>query len=292
MRALSLAEDTRETISDGEGESLPANSENQVIRSQVLLKELGLTTKLAVRHLNFYYGEHQALFDNNLDIAEHQVTAIIGPSGCGKSTHLRVYNRIFELYRDQRAEGEVWLDGVNVLSPAQDVMELRKKIGMIFQKPTPFPMSVFENVAYGLKMHYSLSKSELADRVEDALKRAALWDEVKDVLHRPGTALSGGQQQRLCIARTIVVEPELLLMDEPCSAIDPIGTAKIEELINELKAEYTIVIVTHNMQQAARVSDFTAFFYVGQVVEFGATQQIFTNPAHKQTEQYITGRFG
>ncbi len=171
-------------------------------------------------------------------------------------------------------------------------MELRKKIGMIFQKPTPFPMSVFENVAYGLKMHYALNKSEMADRVEDALKRAALWDEVKDVLHRPGTALSGGQQQRLCIARTIVVEPELLLMDEPCSAIDPIGTAKVEELINELKAEYTIVIVTHNMQQAARVSDFTAFFYVGRVVEFGATQQIFTNPAQKQTEQYITGRFG
>jgi phosphate transport system ATP-binding protein len=292
MRALSLAEDMRKLLVDGEDEILPANSENQVIRSEALLKELGLTTKLAVRHLNFYYGETQALFDNNLDIAEHQVTAIIGPSGCGKSTHLRVYNRIYELYRDQRAAGEIWLDGVNVLSPAQDVMELRKKIGMIFQKPTPFPMSVFENVAYGLKMHYALSKSELADRVEDALKRAALWDEVKDVLHRPGTALSGGQQQRLCIARTIVVEPELLLMDEPCSAIDPIGTAKVEELINELKAQYTIVIVTHNMQQAARVSDFTAFFYVGQVVEFGTTQQIFTNPANKQTEQYITGRFG
>lgn len=292
MRALSLAEDMREPLTDGEDESLTANSENQVIRSEALLKELGLTTKLAVRHLNFYYGENQALFDNNLDIAEHQVTAIIGPSGCGKSTHLRVYNRIYELYRDQRAEGEVWLDGVNVLSPAQDVMGLRKKIGMIFQKPTPFPMSVFENVAYGLKMHYALSKNELADRVEDALKRAALWDEVKDVLHRPGTALSGGQQQRLCIARTIVVEPELLLMDEPCSAIDPIGTAKVEELINELKTQYTIVIVTHNMQQAARVSDFTAFFYVGKVVEFGTTPQIFTNPANKQTEQYITGRFG
>ena len=292
MRALSLAEDMREPLTDGEDESLLANSENQVIRSEALLKELGLSTKLAVRHLNFYYGENQALFDNNLDIAEHQVTAIIGPSGCGKSTHLRVYNRIYELYRDHCAEGEVWLDGVNVLSPAQDVMGLRKKIGMIFQKPTPFPMSVFENVAYGLKMHYALSKSELADRVEEALRRAALWNEVKDVLHRPGTALSGGQQQRLCIARTIVVEPELLLMDEPCSAIDPIGTAKVEELITELKAQYTIVIVTHNMQQAARVSDFTAFFYVGEVVEFGTTQQIFTNPANKQTEQYITGRFG
>ncbi|MGO8760596.1 MAG: phosphate ABC transporter ATP-binding protein PstB [Desulfobaccales bacterium] len=268
------------------------NRTAEVFPSEVILKDLGIPPKLAVRHLNFYYGETQALFDNNLDIAENRVTAIIGPSGCGKSTHLRVYNRIYELYRDQRAEGEIWLDGVNVLSPAQDVMELRKKIGMIFQKPTPFPMSVFENVAYGLKMHYALNKSEMADRVEDALKRSALWDEVKDVLHRPGTALSGGQQQRLCIARTIVVEPELLLMDEPCSAIDPIGTAKVEELINELKAEYTIVIVTHNMQQAARVSDFTAFFYVGRVVEFGATQQIFTNPAQKQTEQYITGRFG
>ena len=292
MRALSLAEDMRATVADGGDGGLPENPENQVIQSEVLLRKLALTTKLAVRGLNFYYGDKQALFDNNLDIAEHRVTAIIGPSGCGKSTHLRVYNRIFELYRDQRAEGEVILDGVNVLGPAQDVMELRKKVGMIFQKPTPFPMSVFENVAYGLKMHYSLSKSELADRVEEALRRAALWDEVKDVLHRPGTALSGGQQQRLCIARTIVVEPELLLMDEPCSAIDPIGTAKIEELINELKAEYTIVIVTHNLQQAARVSDFTAFFYVGQVVEFGATQQIFTNPANKQTERYITGRFG
>jgi phosphate transport system ATP-binding protein len=264
----------------------------EVFPSEVILREQGVPSKLAVRHLNFYYGDNQALFDNNLDIAEHQVTAIIGPSGCGKSTHLRVYNRIYELYRDQRAEGEIWLDGVDVLSPGQDIMELRKKIGMIFQKPTPFPMSVFENVAYGLRMHYALSKSEMADRVEDALKRSALWDEVKDVLHRPGTALSGGQQQRLCIARTIVVEPELLLMDEPCSAIDPIGTAKVEELINELKAEYTIVIVTHNMQQAARVSDFTAFFYVGRVVEFGTTQQIFTNPAQKQTEQYITGRFG
>jgi phosphate transport system ATP-binding protein len=260
--------------------------------SAVLLKSMGLTPKLSVRNLDFYYGETQALFDNSLDIAENRVTAIIGPSGCGKSTHLRVYNRIYELYRDQRAEGEIWLDGANILDPKQDIMELRKKVGMIFQKPTPFPMSVFENVAYGLKMHYSLSKSELADRVEDALRRAALWDEIKDVLHRPGTALSGGQQQRLCIARTIVVQPELLLMDEPCSAIDPIGTAKVEELINELKDEYTIVIVTHNMQQAARVSDFTSFFYVGRVVEFGTTQQIFTNPANKQTEQYITGRFG
>ncbi len=291
MSMFSLAQINREA-SHVTDESNHTSAMEETFPSAVLLKNLGLPAKLSVRRLNFYYGDHQALFDNNLDIAEHQVTAIIGPSGCGKSTHLRVYNRIYELYRDQRAEGEIWLDGANILDPKQDVMELRKKIGMIFQKPTPFPMSVFENVAYGLKMHYSLSKSELADRVEDALRRAALWDEVKDVLHRPGTALSGGQQQRLCIARTIVVEPELLLMDEPCSAVDPIGTAKIEELINELKAAYSIVIVTHNMQQAARVSDFTAFFYVGKVVEFGTTQQIFTNPTNKQTEQYITGRFG
>ncbi|MFA5111002.1 MAG: phosphate ABC transporter ATP-binding protein PstB [Desulfobaccales bacterium] len=291
MNPCNLAQTIREEDHVAE-DSLNSKASAEAFPSEVLLKSLGIPAKLSVRHLNFYYGDKQALFDNNLDIAEHHVTAIIGPSGCGKSTHLRVYNRIYELYRDQRAEGEVWLDHVNVLDPKQDVMELRKKIGMIFQKPTPFPMSVFDNVAYGLKMHYSLSKSELAGRVEEALKRAALWDEVKDVLHRPGTALSGGQQQRLCIARTIVVEPELLLMDEPCSAIDPIGTAKIEELINELKAEYTIVIVTHNMQQAARVSDFTAFFYVGRVVEFGATPQIFTNPANKQTERYITGRFG
>jgi phosphate transport system ATP-binding protein len=291
MSLFNLAQTIRENHPVADDLQNSKGSE-EVFPSAVLLNRLGIPVKLAVRHLDFYYGEVQALFDNNLDIAEHQVTAIIGPSGCGKSTHLRVYNRIYELYRDQRAEGEVMLDGVNILSPAQDLMELRKKIGMIFQKPTPFPMSVFENVAYGLRMHYALSKSELAERVEDALKRAALWDEIKDILHRPGTALSGGQQQRLCIARTIVVEPELLLMDEPCSAIDPIGTAKVEELINELKAQYTIVIVTHNMQQAARVSDFTAFFYVGRVVEFGTTQQIFTNPANKQTEQYITGRFG
>jgi len=248
--------------------------------------------KLSVRHLDFYYGSQQALFDNNLNIAQNQVTAIIGPSGCGKSTHIRVYNRIFELYRDQRATGEVLLDGKNILDPSQDLMELRRRVGMIFQKPTPFPMSVFDNVAFGLKLHYRMNKSEMADRVEEALKRAALWDEVKDFLRKPGTALSGGQQQRLCIARAIVVEPELLLMDEPCSAIDPIATGKIEELIYILKSRYTIVIVTHNMQQAARVSDFTAFFFQGQIIEFGTTDQIFTNPANKQTEEYVTGRFG
>ncbi|MCL4501996.1 MAG: phosphate ABC transporter ATP-binding protein PstB [Deltaproteobacteria bacterium] len=242
--------------------------------------------------MNFFYGEHQALFDNNLEIATNRVTAIIGPSGCGKSTHIRIYNRIYELYDDQKAQGEVLLDGQNILDPAYDVMELRRRVGMIFQKPTPFPMSIFDNVAYGLKMHYRLGRGELADRVEEALSRAALWDEVKDVLKQSGTALSGGQQQRLCIARALAVEPEVLLMDEPTSAIDPIATARIEELINDLKSTYTIVIVTHNMQQAARVSDFTAFFFQGRIVEFGPTQKIFTTPAHKQTEDYITGRFG
>jgi len=248
--------------------------------------------KITTRQLHFFYGEQQALFDNNLEIARNRVTAIIGPSGCGKSTHIRVYNRIYELYGDQRASGEVLLDGNNILSPGYDLMELRRKVGMIFQKPTPFPMSIFDNVAYGLKMHYRLSRGELADRVEEALSRAAIWDEVKDHLRQPGTAISGGQQQRLCIARALAVAPEILLMDEPTSAIDPIATARIEELINTLKATYTIVIVTHNMQQAARVSDYTAFFYHGRIVEFGPTQRIFTAPTNKQTEDYITGRFG
>jgi phosphate transport system ATP-binding protein len=257
-----------------------------------ILAAHGLESKVATRHLDFFYGETQALFDNHLDIAENGVTAIIGPSGCGKSTHIRVYNRVYELYPDQRAEGEVLLDGENILDPAFNVMELRRRVGMIFQKPTPFPMSVFDNVAYGLKMHYALSKSAIADRVEEALQKAALWEEIKDELRRPGTSLSGGQQQRLCIARALVVEPEVLLMDEPCSAVDPIGTAKIEELIQELKSHYTMVIVTHNMQQAARVSDFTAFFYQGRIIEFGPTSQIFTNPTQKKTEEYITGRFG
>ena len=260
--------------------------------SEACLARLGLTSKVATRHLNFFYGDNQALFDNNLDIAENRVTAIIGPSGCGKSTHLRVYNRIYELYRDQCATGEVLLDGANIIDPHYDIMELRRKIGMIFQKPTPFPMSVFDNVAYGLKLHYSMKKGEMTDRVEEALSRAALWDEVKDFLHRPGTALSGGQQQRLCIARALAVEPEVLLMDEPTSAIDPIATAKIEELVNSLKKTYSIVIVTHNMQQAARISDFTAFFFQGHIIEFGETQQIFTNPSQKKTEEYNTGRFG
>jgi phosphate transport system ATP-binding protein len=251
-----------------------------------------LPSKVSVRNLNFYYGGQQALFDNNIDIPEKRVTAIIGPSGCGKSTHIRVYNRIYELYRTHRAEGEVLIDGKNILSSSVDLIDLRKRVGMIFQRPTPFPMTIFDNIAYGLKLHYRVGRTELSDRVEDALKRGALWDEVKDKLGEPANALSGGQQQRLCIARAIATEPELILMDEPCSAIDPVATAKIEDLIQTLRDNYTVVLVTHNMQQAARVSDFTAFFYKGYIIEFGATKQIFTNPVEKETEDYITGRFG
>jgi phosphate transport system ATP-binding protein len=251
-----------------------------------------LPVKVKVRNLSFYYGGQQALFDNSIDIPAFRVTAIIGPSGCGKSTHIRVYNRIFEIYRSHRAEGIVEIDGEDVLSPATDLLKLRKKVGMIFQRPTPFPMSIFDNIAYGVKLHYHASRGEIADRVEDALKRGALWEEVKDKLGDPATALSGGQQQRLCIARAIAVEPELILMDEPCSAIDPVATSKIEDLIETLRDNYTVVLVTHNMQQAARVSDFTAFFYKGHIVEFGATKKIFTNPDNRQTEDYITGRFG
>lgn len=249
-------------------------------------------SKISVRNLDFHYGANQALFKNSLEIEANRVTAIIGPSGCGKSTHIRVYNRIYELYRDQQATGEVYLDDQNILAPGVDLIELRRRVGMIFQKPSPFPMSVFENVAYGLRLHYRFTKAELGYHVEQALRGAALWEEVKDKLQQPGTDLSGGQQQRLCIARAIAVEPEVLLMDEPTSAIDPVATAKIEELIDSLKKQYTIVIVTHNMQQAARISDYTAFFYEGKIVEFGETKKIFTNPKNKQTEDYITGRFG
>lgn len=248
--------------------------------------------KITIRNLNFFYGNVQALFDNNIDIAEHKVTAFIGPSGCGKSTHIRTYNRMYSLYPDQRAEGEVVFDDVNILSADVNLIDLRTRIGMVFQKPTPFPMSIFDNVAYGIRLKYKPARSELKDRVEQALKDAALLDEVKDNIHAVGTALSGGQQQRLCIARAIAVEPEVILMDEPCSALDPIATYKIEELIERLKERFTIVIVTHNMQQAARVSDYTAFFYLGRCVEFGPTDMLFTNPTKKETEDYITGRFG
>ena len=248
--------------------------------------------KISAQNINFFYGPHQALFDNSLDIEEDKITAVIGPSGCGKSTHLRIYNRIYELYHDQRAEGKLLIDGKNILEKDVDLLKLRRKVGMIFQKPTPFPMSIFDNVAYPLKLHFNLSKKEISERVEEALRGVSIWDEVKDKLKKSGLALSGGQQQRLCIARTIAARPEILLMDEPTSAIDPIATLKIEDLLLKLKERFTIVIVTHNMQQAARISDNTAFFYKGKIIESGATKKIFTNPENKKTEEYITGRFG
>ena len=248
--------------------------------------------KIRTKGLNFFYGDRQALFENDLAVEANKITAVIGPSGCGKSTHLRVYNRIFELHRGQRAEGEVLLDGRHVLDPDVDLLDLRRRVGMIFQKPTPFPMSVYDNVAYPVRLHFKATRRELDDRVEEALRGAALWDEVKDKLREPGTALSGGQQQRLCIARAIAAQPEVLLMDEPTSAIDPVGTLKIEELMDRLRRTFTIVIVTHNMQQASRISDVTAFFYRGRIVEVGPTKQIFQNPKNKQTEDYVSGRFG
>ena len=248
--------------------------------------------KLSIRRLNFYYGQFQALHDISLDIPEQQVTAFIGPSGCGKSTLLRTINRIYELYPEQHASGEITLDGENILNRDQNLTLLRAKVGMVFQKPTPFPMSVYENIAFGVRLYERLSRVNMDDRVEWALRKAALWEEVKDKLHQGGTRLSGGQQQRLCIARAIAVKPEVLLLDEPASALDPISTLKIEELIAELKADYTIVIVTHNMQQAARVSDYTAFMYLGNLIEYADTSTLFTNPVQKQTEDYITGRYG
>ncbi len=252
----------------------------------------GLHERIVIRRLNFYYGDHRALKDISLSLYSGRVTAFIGPSGCGKSTLLRVLNRMYDLYPNQRAEGHVTLDGEDILSPKQDLNLLRARIGMVFQKPTPFPMSIYENIAFGIRLYEKLSKSELDGRVEEALRRAALWDEVKDKLSANGLSLSGGQQQRLCIARTVAVKPEVILLDEPCSALDPISTARIEELIDELKAEYTIVMVTHNMQQAARVSDFTAFMYLGELIEFDTTSRIFTAPHDRRTQDYITGRFG
>ncbi len=252
----------------------------------------GEKIKLAVRDLNFYYGNFKALKNINLDIPERKVTAFIGPSGCGKSTLLRVFNRMFELYSEQRAEGSVTLDGEDILQSKLDVSLIRAKIGMVFQKPTPFPMSIYDNIAFGVRLFESLPRVEMDERVEWALKKAALWGEVKDKLAQNGASLSGGQQQRLCIARGIAIKPEVMLLDEPCSALDPISTAKIEELITELKADYTVVIVTHNMQQAARVSDFTAYMYLGEMIEFGETDQLFLKPLKQATEDYITGRFG
>jgi phosphate transport system ATP-binding protein len=249
-------------------------------------------TKIAIKDLNFYYGKFKALKDINLNIPEGRVTAFIGPSGCGKSTLLRVLNRMFELYPEQRAEGQILLDGEDLLKSKDDVALLRAKVGMVFQKPTPFPMSIYDNVAFGVKLFENLSTSDMEERVEWALRKSALWTEVKDKLHQNGSSLSGGQQQRLCIARGIAIKPEVLLLDEPCSALDPISTAKVEELIVELKADYTVVIVTHNMQQAARCSDYTAYMYLGDLIEFGDTNQMFFKPQRKETEDNITGRFG
>ena len=248
--------------------------------------------KLQVRNLNFYYGAFHALKSISLDVPERRVTAFIGPSGCGKSTLLRTFNRMYSLYPEQRAEGEVLMGGENLLDSRQDVALLRAKIGMVFQKPTPFPMSIYENIAFGVRLFERMGKRDMDERVEWALSRAALWDEVKDKLKQNGNSLSGGQQQRLCIARGIAIRPEVLLLDEPCSALDPISTARIEELIYELKNDYTVVIVTHNMQQAARVSDFTGYMFLGELVEFDVTDTIFIKPKKQETEDYITGRFG
>jgi len=252
----------------------------------------GLTEKVTIRELDFFYGDNRALKDINVSLYLNKVTAFIGPSGCGKSTLLRILNRMYDLYPNQRAAGQVTLDGADILSPSQDLNMLRAKVGMVFQKPTPFPMTIYENIAFGIRLYEKLPKSELDDRVRHCLQRAALWDEVKDKMNANGLSLSGGQQQRLCIARTVAVRPDVILFDEPCSALDPISTAKIEELIDELKDDYTIAIVTHNMQQAARVSDFTAFMYLGELVEFAETTTIFTSPSDRRTQDYITGRFG
>lgn len=247
---------------------------------------------IEVRDLNFFYGKFQGLRNNNLDILEKKVTAFIGPSGCGKSTLLRTMNRMYSLYPGQRAEGSILFEGKNILDPDQDLNLLRARIGMVFQKPTPFPMSIYDNIAFGVRLYERLGRAEMDERVEWALTKAALWGEVKDKLNQSGLSLSGGQQQRLCIARTVAVKPKVILLDEPTSALDPISTAKVETLVHELKSEYTVAIVTHNMQQAARVSDFTVYMYLGELIEYGRTDEIFLKPKSKQTEDYITGRFG
>ncbi len=256
------------------------------------MTETNINSKIEVKNLNFYYQKFHALKDISINIQENAVTAFIGPSGCGKSTLLRTMNKMYELYPEQHAEGEILLNGQNILTDKRDVSLLRAQVGMVFQKPTPFPMSIYDNIAFGIKQFEKLSRVEMDERVEWALTKAALWNEVKDKIHQSGNSLSGGQQQRLCIARGIAIKPEVLLLDEPCSALDPISTGRIEELICELKSTYTVVIVTHNMQQAARCSDYTAFMYLGELVEFGKTDDIFTAPVKKQTEDYITGRYG
>jgi phosphate transport system ATP-binding protein len=257
-----------------------------------IARNAGMKEKVSIRNLNFYYDQSKALKNINLPLYDRAVTAFIGPSGCGKSTLLRILNRIYELYPKQRAEGEVLMDGENILTSKESADSLRSKVGMVFQKPTPFPMSIYENIAFGIRLYEKLSKAEMDERVESALRRAALWEEVKDKLHTSGQGLSGGQQQRLCIARTVAVRPEVILFDEPCSALDPISTAKIEELIDELKVDYTIAIVTHNMQQAARCTNFAAFMYLGELIEFDTTEKLFTSPSMPKTQEYITGRFG
>ncbi len=275
--------------------SMAPNEGASVATPKVLHKALdtaGLKEKVAIKNLEFFYGDSRALKGINLSLYANKTTAFIGPSGCGKSTLLRVLNRMYDLYPGQRATGEVLFDGENLLDASVDINLLRARIGMVFQKPTPFPMTIYENIAFGIRLYERLPKAEVDARVETALRRAALWDEVKDKLATSGLGLSGGQQQRLCIARTVAVKPEVILFDEPCSALDPISTAKIEELIDELKQDYTIVIVTHNMQQAARVSDFTTFMYLGELIEFGPTATLFTTPKDKRTQAYITGRFG
>jgi len=256
------------------------------------LTPTGVPNAIEIRNLDFYYGTFKGLKGVNLDIAEHKVTAFIGPSGCGKSTLPRTLNRMYSPYPGQKAEGEIRLYGENVLDPRQDLNLLRARVGMVFQKPTPFPMSIYDNIAFGVKLYEKLSRSEMDDRVEWALSKAAIWNEVKDKLGQSGLSLSGGQQQRLCIARTVAVKPKVILLDEPTSALDPISTAKVEELVNELKNDYTVAIVTHNMQQAARVSDYTAYMYLGELIEFDKTEQIFMKPKRQETEDYITGRFG
>jgi phosphate transport system ATP-binding protein len=262
------------------------------VASHAAISTAGLAEKVTIRNLEFFYGDGRALKGISLPLYANKTTAFIGPSGCGKSTLLRVLNRMYDLYPGQRATGQVMFDGEDLLAPGVDINLLRARIGMVFQKPTPFPMTIYENIAFGIRLYEKLPRAEVDARVETALRRAALWDEVKDKLNSSGLGLSGGQQQRLCIARTVAVKPEVILFDEPCSALDPISTAKIEELIDELTNDYTIVIVTHNMQQAARVSDFTAFMYLGELIEFDVTEKIFTTPGDKRTQAYITGRFG
>jgi phosphate transport system ATP-binding protein len=279
--------------SQAESQSQPAAGAPRIMPApNGIAPDAALVEKIRIRDLRFYYKKFEALKNINLSLHDKRVTAFIGPSGCGKSTLLRILNRMYELYPEQRATGEILIDGQNILDPRQDLNLLRARIGMVFQKPTPFPMTIFDNIAFGINLYEKLSKSELEDRVEHALQRAALWNEVKDKLKQSGLGLSGGQQQRLCIARAIAVKPEILLMDEPCSALDPISTQRIEELITELKSDYCIVIVTHSMQQAARASDYTAFMYLGELIEFSDTATVFTNPTNKRTEDYITGRFG